>query len=214
MGLRCIVVAFMIGIINYDSGNLRSVSKAFEKVGAEVRLVEDAHGLNSLDAVVLPGVGSFGDSVRGLQERGLWVPLKTWISEGNPFFGICLGYQLLFESSEESPGVDGFGIYPGKVVHFEKKPERKIPQMGWNTISRVDADSAHWNGLPDEAYFFFVHSYFPVPADDSIIASRCDYDGENFAASIASGRLVATQFHPEKSQGNGLRLIENFVTTL
>ncbi len=204
----------MIGIINYDSGNLRSVSKAFEKVGAQVRLVEDSHGMEGLNAIVLPGVGSFGDSVRGLQDRGLWEPLKNWISEGKPFFGICLGYQLLFESSEESPGVDGFGIFPGKVVHFKKQAGRKIPQMGWNTIDRVDADSAQWTGLPEEAYFFFVHSYFPEPASASIIASRCDYDGENFAASIESGRLVATQFHPEKSQANGLRLIENFVNAL
>jgi|GEM_PF-2895731 len=138
----------MIGIINYDSGNLRSVSRAFEKVGADVRLVEDAQGMEHLDAVVLPGVGSFGDSVRALQQRGLWEPLKDWISGGNPFFGICLGYQLLFESSEESPGVPGFGIFPGKVVHFEKHAGRKIPQMGWNTISRVNVDSPNGTDFP------------------------------------------------------------------
>lgn len=200
----------MIALIDYGSGNLRSVSKALEHEGADVRLVDSPAALSGVDAVVLPGVGAFGDCVRNLRERGLWDPINAWLASGKPFLGICLGYQLLFDSSEETPGVKGFGFFPGKVKRFREKG-LKIPHMGWNTLDRNDHPL--WRGLPANPYVFFVHSYFPVPDDPSIITSRTTY-GETFAASVARGNVAAVQFHPEKSQETGLAILRNFIRSL
>lgn len=200
----------MIALIDYGSGNLRSVSKALEREGADVRLVDSPAGLAEADAVVLPGVGAFGDCVRNLKERGLWEPIGAWLESGKPFLGICLGYQLLFDSSEETPGVKGFGFFPGKVKRFNDAG-LKIPHMGWNTLDR---NNHHlWQGLPTNPYVFYVHSYFPVPDDDSIVTSRTTY-GETFAASVARGNVAAMQFHPEKSQETGLAILKNFIRSI
>jgi glutamine amidotransferase len=200
----------MIALIDYGSGNLRSVSKALEREGADVRLVDSPAGLAGADAMVLPGVGAFGDCVRNLRGRGLWDPVKNWLEGGKPFLGICLGYQLLFESSEETPGEKGFGFFRGKVKRF-RDSGLKIPHMGWNTL---DCNGhALWRGLPAHPYVFFVHSYFPVPDDDSIVTSRTTY-GETFAASVARDNVAAVQFHPEKSQAAGLAILGNFIRSI
>lgn len=201
-----------VGVVDYGSGNLRSVAKAFEACDAEVSLVCGLGDLDLLDALVVPGVGSFGDCAGNLRRSGLWEPVRDWILADRPFFGICLGYQLLFESSEESPGVEGLGIFGGSVRKI-MAPGLKVPHMGWNSISVLDAGEKVFEGLGDAPTVYFVHSFIPVPDDAALIAATCDYGGE-FAAAIGRGRLVATQFHPEKSQTTGLRIIRNFLTQL
>ena len=197
-----------IGVVDYGSGNLRSVSKALEAAGASVCLVTSDSQLDALDAVVVPGVGSFGDCARNLRASGLWEPLAEWLKDGRPYLGICLGYQLLFESSEETPGEKGLGVLEGRVVRFPAS-DLKIPHMGWNTLNHERGPL--YQGAPSS--FYFVHSYFPEPADAGIVSARCDYGG-NFAASVSTGSLHAVQFHPEKSQANGLALLRNFLATL
>ena len=199
-----------IGVVDYGSGNLRSVCKALEASGASTTLVSDASRLEGFDAIVVPGVGSFGDCAANLQATGLWDPLREWIQAGRPYLGICLGYQLLFESSEESPGVGGLGVLPGTVVRFSDAG-LKVPHMGWNSLS--DLKGPIFEGLPEETSFYFVHSFYPVPADPALASSTCKY-GCRFAASISRGALHATQFHPEKSQAAGLAVLRNFLSTL
>ena len=199
-----------IGVVDYGSGNLRSVCKALEAVGASVSLVTEAAQLNRFDAVVVPGVGAFGDCADNLRASGLWEPLREWIKAARPYLGICLGYQLLFESSEESPGRKGLGLLPGRVVRFRGE-KLKVPHIGWNTLRETHGPI--YKSLAVDPYFYFVHSYFPVPADDNIISARCDYGG-SFAASISHGSLHCTQFHPEKSQSSGLTLLKNILETL
>jgi len=199
-----------IGVVDYGSGNLRSVSKALEAVGASVALVTSSAQLDPLDAVVVPGVGAFGDCAQNLRKSGLWEPLIEWLQAGRPYLGICLGYQLLFESSEESPGCKGLGVLPGRVVRFQGK-RLKVPHIGWNVL--LDMRGPMFKTLSSAPYFYFVHSYFPVPADDAIVSARCEYGG-TFAASVSNGSLHATQFHPEKSQSAGLTLLKNFLDTL
>lgn len=199
-----------IGVVDYGSGNLRSVCKALEAAGAGTVLVSGASQLGGVDAVVVPGVGAFGDCAANLQATGLWEPLRDWIRAGRPYLGICLGYQLLFESSEESPGVGGLGVLAGKVVRFSDTV-LKVPHMGWNTLSGMKGPL--YKDLPEETSFYFVHSYYPVPEDVSVISSTCGY-GSPFAASISRGALHATQFHPEKSQAAGLALLRNFLSTI
>ncbi len=199
-----------IGIVNYDSGNLRSVNQALVHLEADVALIESPESIAEMDAIILPGVGAFGDAARSLHRRGMWVPLREWIAADRPFLGICLGYQLLFETSEESPETPGFGILPGKVVRFRGE-NLKIPHMGWNTIHT--REDPLWAGLAADPHVFFVHSYYPEPADDEVVNARCTY-GTDFAASIRSGRVCAMQFHPEKSQESGLRILRNFLNTL
>lgn len=198
-----------LALIDYGSGNLRSVAKALETVGASVRLASAPEHLQDADALVVPGVGSFGDCAKNLQNTGLWAPIRSWAQAGRPYLGICLGYQLLFESSEESPDVAGLGLLPGYAKKFCDK-DRKVPHMGWNTLT--GARGPLFAGL-EEASFYFVHSFYPVPADADVISSRCDY-GESFAASISAGNIHGVQFHPEKSQAAGLGLLKNFVKSL
>ena len=199
-----------IGVVDYGSGNLRSVCKALEASGASASLVSEASQLAGLDAVVVPGVGSFGDCAANLQATGLWGPLREWVNAGRPYLGICLGYQLLFESSEESPGVSGLGVLPGTVIRFSEAG-LKVPHMGWNSL--INLKGPLFQGLPEETAFYFVHSFYPVPTDASLASSRCDYGGR-FASSISRGPLHATQFHPEKSQTAGLAVLRNFLSTL
>jgi glutamine amidotransferase len=172
--------------------------------------VAEASQLAGCDAVVVPGVGSFGDCAENLRATGLWDPLRNWIVMGRPYLGICLGYQLLFESSEESPGVAGLGVLPGTVVRFSNNG-LKVPHMGWNSVSNLSGPL--FQGLPEDVAFYFVHSFFPAPDDPGLASSTCEY-GQSFAASISRGPLHATQFHPEKSQGAGLAVLRNFLSTL
>lgn len=199
-----------VGVVDYGSGNLRSVSKAIDVAGARSVLISTPAGLDSVDAVVVPGVGSFGDCAANLRGTGLWEPLKKWIGSGRPYLGICLGYQLLFESSEESPGVQGLGVLPGRVLRFSGGG-LKVPHMGWNTLTGLRGPL--YRGLPEETSVYFVHSFYPVPEEASLASSTCEY-GVRFAASVSRGALHATQFHPEKSQAAGLAILRNFLSTL
>lgn len=201
----------MIALLDYGSGNLRSVENALRHEGAEVKLVPSPEHLDGASAMILPGVGAFGDCVHGLQARGLWQPVLDWLDSGRPFLGICVGYQLLFEESEETPGVRGLGYFAGKVKRFTT-PGLKVPQIGWNQLEFSDPSLPLWRGLPENPHVYFVHSYFPAPADPSIVTSRCSY-GETFAASVGRGNINAVQFHPEKSQAIGLGILRNFAAS-
>lgn len=200
----------MIALIDYGSGNIRSVQKALEHQGAaQVELVSSPQRLAHASAVVLPGVGNFGDCVHNLQSRGLWDPLKIWLAADKPFLGICVGYQLLFESSEEAPEVQGLGFFKGQVRRFQTAG-LKVPQMGWNALQLTQPTHLLWRGLPADPAVYFVHSYFPQPNDSTIITATAEY-GERFAAAAAAGRVAGVQFHPEKSQQTGLAMLANFI---
>jgi glutamine amidotransferase len=201
-----------LGLIDYGSGNLRSVAKALESVQADVLKVLNGPIPQGLDGLVLPGVGSFGDSVNQLQQRELFGPIASWLEAGKPFLGICLGYQLLFERSEESPKVRGLGILSGQVRRLAH-PGIKVPQIGWNKVHWSKEALNRYPGLPSNPFVYFVHSYYPVPADPNLIAGTTEY-GEPFASAITSGFLFATQFHPEKSQSAGLKILGSFVSSL
>jgi len=196
-------------LIDYGAGNLRSVANALQSLDADVLIVSSAAEFPANPArVILPGVGSFGDSMEELCRRGLDVPVRRCLASGVPFLGICVGYQMLFEGSEESPGIPGLGILKGQVKRF--LPGKKIPHMGWNSTTLTHPDHACWAGLDPQPYFYFVHSYFPVPEEPSIIAAVTEYE-ESFAAAVIRDHLWAVQFHPEKSQDSGLQLIRNFL---
>lgn len=198
----------MIALIDYGIGNLLSVSKALEAVGSQVRIVEKGAELEKADAVVLPGVGNFGDGMENLCSRGFADALLSFIGTGKPYLGICLGMQLLMEESEEAPGMKGLGVFKGKVLRF---PERglKVPHMGWNNL-KIRMDHAAVKNLSDDSYFYFVHSYYVKPDEPGVTAASCEYILE-FAAAIARRNVFAVQFHPEKSQNNGLHILKNFV---
>jgi imidazole glycerol-phosphate synthase subunit HisH len=201
-----------LGLIDYGSGNLRSVSKALEAAGAHITRLEQGPIAAGFDALVLPGVGAFGDSVNQLKSRGLFVPLQEWLNSERRFLGICLGFQLLFESSEESPGVAGLGVFQGEVRRFSRA-RVKVPQIGWNVVKWTEQAHSLYEKLPHDPYFYFVHSYYPQPKDESIVAGYAEY-GDSFAAAVATTTLLATQFHPEKSQDSGLLLLRQFLNTL
>ncbi len=197
----------MIGIIDYGMGNLRSVQKAFEYLGHEVEICTTPERAADAAGLVLPGVGAFEDAAAHLQEHELWEFLQQEINAGRPFLGICLGYQLLFDGSEEGSGeVPGLGIFRGTVRRFGDA--LKVPHMGWNSIEIAGGEEI-FRGVLDGSYFYFVHSYYPEPEDAGIVAARTDYQVP-FAAAIASGNIFAMQFHPEKSSREGLRILDNF----
>lgn len=198
-----------LGIIDYGAGNLQSVRNSLLAAGQEGIIVREAKDLEGLTHLVLPGVGAFGDCSRALQEQGLASAITEWIAADKPFLGICIGYQILFESSEESPEAQGLGIFKGHVRRFADVG-LKIPHMGWNPISLCEAQDLIWQHMHEAPQFYFVHSFYPEPVDKSLIAARCEYAG-TFAAAIRKGKLVATQFHPEKSQKLGLQLLSNFL---
>jgi glutamine amidotransferase len=200
----------MIGIVDYDIGNLRSVQKAFQHEGGDAVFVRTPEEIRRVDALVLPGVGAFGDCVRSLEASGMRDEVVAWAKSGRPFFGICVGFQMLFESSEEAPGVPGLGLFAGEVKKFSEKHGLKIPQIGWNTVTVWRPDSPLLGGVSTGDYVYFVHSYYVAPRDRSLVALETGY-GDTFAAAIVRGNLIATQFHPEKSQRAGLRLIRNFI---
>lgn len=201
----------MIALIDYGSGNLRSAHKALVQVGANVRIVKRPEEMANARAVVLPGVGAFDDCVNALQKQELLEGSRKFIESGRPFLGICVGYQALFEKSEEfNSCAAGLGIFKGKVVRFAEKPGLKIPQIGWNQIEVTKADCPIFRGIPSGSYVYFVHSFFPKPEDGSVVATRTEY-GEKFASAVWRDNVYATQFHPEKSQKVGLQLLKNFV---
>jgi len=198
----------MVTIVDYGSGNLRSVQKAFEKLGAEARITDDPNQVAESERVVLPGVGAFGDAMRELRSRGLVEPLLAHLRADKPFFGICMGLQLLFETGWEGGRHEGLGVLEGDVARFEVPAGLKVPHMGWNTVAWRGAAVGRQPG--DGDYFYFVHSYRAQPRDAAILAAETDYGGP-FCSAVARGRLFATQFHPEKSQQAGLRLLRNFL---
>ncbi len=203
----------MIAVIDNGICNLRSVTKALEAVGADVRVVQTPAELSAANAsgLVLPGVGALRDCVASLRASGLDDSLRGWIADDRPFLGVCLGLQALFESSEEGD-IAGLGIFPGKVVRFQRPPSCKIPHMGWNTVKFARTGTPLQAGLKDEGEsFYFVHSFHCVPADPALVLATCDYEGE-FTAAIGRGNVFATQFHPEKSQAKGLQIYRNFAT--
>lgn len=197
----------MIAIIDYGMGNLFSVEKAFVKLGAEVVVTRSPEVILSADKVVLPGVGAFGDCMSNLTEYGLTDVIREVIAKGTPFLGICLGLQMLFDGSEEDPGVKGLGIFPGMVRKIIA-PALKIPHMGWNSL-QISSDSQLFDKLSAEPYVYFVHSYHAVPEDATVITAITDYGGPVTAA-VGRGNIQAVQFHPEKSGTVGLAMLANF----
>src|SRR5262245_13343823 len=201
----------MIAIIDYGMGNLRSVEKGVARAGYPTLVTSEPAEILSADGVVLPGVGAFGACMENLAARGLVETVHTAVESGRPFLGICLGLQLLFEESEEFGPIPGLGILPGRVVRFGGRAldGLKIPQMGWNRL-RIRRPVAELSGVDDGAYVYFVHSYYVVPADPALSAASTEY-GVEFTAAVAWKNVFACQFHPEKSQAVGLRILENFV---
>jgi glutamine amidotransferase len=198
----------MIAIIDYQMGNLRSVQKALERVGHEAVITSDPAELERAEKIVLPGVGAFEDAIAELRRRELVQPIREAIDAGKPFLGVCLGLQLLFEVSYEGGRHEGLGVLAGEVVRFDLPRQYKVPHMGWNQ-ARVLRPAPVLKGIEDGAHFYFVHSYYVVPRDPQVIALEVEY-GQPFCAAVWRDRLFATQFHPEKSQANGLRLLKNF----
>ncbi len=198
----------MIAVVDYGMGNLRSVQKGLEKVGAEARITRDVAEIGRAAGVVLPGVGAFGACMENLRLYGLEDCVRGVIRDGKPFFGICVGMQLLFEESEEFGRVPGLGLLPGRVVRFDHRAELKVPHMGWNAIDKRQP-APHLAGIDDGSFVYFVHSYYVRCEDPQLIATSTTYDVE-FTSSVVRGNLFATQFHPEKSQRIGLKILENF----
>ena len=196
----------MIAIIDYGAGNIRSVEKALVHIGCDVTVTKDPAVLLAADGAVLPGVGSFGDAMKELRARGLEQPIRDFIASGKPFLGICLGLQILFESSEESPGVAGLGLLRGKIVRIPAK-DLKVPHMGWNSLT-FPKESSLFRELPLEPYVYFVHSYY-LRAEEDIVTAETEY-GVTIHAAVQKGNLLACQFHPEKSGAVGIQLLRNF----
>lgn len=197
----------MISIVDYGMGNLRSVEKALEKLGCATRFVGTPEEIVSAESIILPGVGAFGDAVAELRRQGLVEPLRAFAAGGRPMMGICLGLQVFFESSDEAPGVEGLALLPGTVRRIRGEG-LKIPHMGWNSLS-IRTDSRLFAGIAQETHVYFVHSFHVVPDDDTVVAASCEYGGRVVAA-VERGALWGTQFHPEKSQDAGLRILGNF----
>ncbi|MDC0309597.1 imidazole glycerol phosphate synthase subunit HisH [bacterium] len=201
----------MIALLDYGAGNLRSVEKALRFVGGDVELVQSPDGTKDAAAVVLPGVGAFDDCVNAMQRQELLAASRAFIKTGRPFLGICVGYQAMFERSEEFDSrAAGIGLFEGSVVRFPAGQGLKIPQIGWNQIEIVQPDCPLFEGVENGSHVYFVHSFYPQPEDDSIAACRTTY-GVEFASAIWRDNVYATQFHPEKSQKVGLTILENFV---
>jgi glutamine amidotransferase len=198
----------VIAIVDYGMGNLRSVQKAFEKIGAKAVVTSDAGEVQQAEKVVLPGVGAFGACMENLQKLGLVPTIRKVIDNKKPFLGICMGLQVLFDEGEEFGKHEGLGIIPGKVIRFKLPKQYKIPHMGWNRIHKKRRHPVLAE-IDENAYFYFVHSYHVVPKDPQVIATTTDY-GKEFVSSIARDNIFACQFHPEKSQGLGLKMLKAF----
>jgi glutamine amidotransferase len=201
----------MIALLDYGAGNLRSVEKALRFVGAEVELMQSPDRVKDAAAVVLPGVGAFDDCVNAMQRQELFEAAKDFAGSGKPFLGICVGYQAMFDRSEEfNSCAAGLGFFKGNVVRFPEGQGVKIPQIGWNQIEITQPECPIYQGVDDGSHVYFVHSFYPKPEVDSIAATRTTY-GVNFVSSVWRDNVFATQFHPEKSQRIGLKILENFV---
>ena len=197
-----------IAIIDYQMGNLRSVQKGFEKVGHEAMITSDPAELAKGERIVLPGVGAFGDAIAELRRRNLVEPIKEAVASGKPFLGICLGLQLLFDVGYENGEFEGLGILRGKCVRFDLPHEFKVPHMGWNRCT-IKRKAPILKNTADGTFFYFVHSYYVIPEDPGVVALEADY-GHPFCAAVWKDNLFATQFHPEKSQEEGLKLLKAF----
>lgn len=200
----------MIAIIDYGMGNIHSVNKALGLFGAETIVTNKPKDILSCDKAVLPGVGAFDDAMAELEKQGLADLIRKFIKNGKPFLGICLGMQLLFEASEEAVKTKGLSVLKGRVKRFEEKKGFKIPHMGWNQLIKASADCALLKDIPDNSYVYFCHSYYPEPKDLAVIASTTEY-GKDFTSAVWKDNVYGVQFHPEKSQKAGLKIIENFV---
>ena len=199
----------MIAIIDYDAGNIKSVEKALQKLGADVVITNDAQEILRADKVILPGVGAFGDAMANLKKFGLDKVIYEVVENGTPFLGICLGLQLLFERSDETPGVAGLGILKGEILRIPDKDDLKIPHMGWNSLL-LQNQGRLFQGLSEQSYVYFVHSYYLKAEDEQIVKATTDYS-VNIHASVEKDNVFACQFHPEKSSDVGLKILKNFV---
>lgn len=198
----------MIAIIDYDAGNIKSVEKALQYLGEEAVITRDAGEILMADKVILPGVGAFGDAMEKLNRYGLVPVVHEVVEKGIPFLGICLGLQLMFESSEEAPGVEGLGLLKGKIVRIPEGDGLKVPHMGWNSLS-FPKEGRLFVGIPENSYVYFVHSYY-LQAEEDIVTATAEY-GVTIHASVEKGNVFACQFHPEKSSHTGLTILKNFV---
>ncbi len=204
----------MIGIIDYGMGNLRSVQKAMEHLEVEARIVQSPTELKDVEGVILPGVGAFRDAISELQRHDFVTAIRDTVESGKPLLGICLGLQLLFETSYEDGTYEGLGILEGDVVRFQPESGIKIPHMGWNALKIEQEETPLFVGLSTGDYVYFVHSYFVRPKDENVVAATTRHGSQTFVSAIASGNLYATQFHPEKSQRVGLHLLKNFANLI
>ncbi|XOQ44024.1 MAG: Imidazole glycerol phosphate synthase subunit HisH [Clostridium sp.] len=202
----------IIAVIDYGAGNLQSVVKAFRHIGCSTVITADPEQLACADAAVLPGVGAFGDSMKCLENSGMVGPMLEFIHSGKPFLGICLGLQLLFEASEESPGVKGLGVLPGKIYKIPDTTGLKIPHIGWNSLN-IKKKEGLFSGMEKNPYVYFVHSYYLKADDRSIVTATADY-GTEMDVSVRKDNLFAVQFHPEKSGAVGLQMLRNFASLL
>ncbi len=198
----------MIGILDYEAGNLGSVVNACHFLGVEARIIKSPQALAGCRAIMLPGQGSFGDCMGNLRRAGFEEPVKAWIAAGRPFLGICVGLQALYEGSDESPGVPGLGLLPGTIRRFRDQPGLKVPQIGWNQVRQRQRECPLFANLPDEAFVYFVHSYY-AEAGGEAVAGTTLY-GVEYASVVWRDNMMAVQFHPEKSQKVGLTMVRNF----
>ena len=199
----------MIAMIDYDAGNIKSVEKALQKLGAEVVITKDPETILRADKVILPGVGAFGDAMANLKKYGLVEVIREVVAKGTSFLGICLGLQLLFEHSDETPGVEGLGILKGEVLRIPECGDLKIPHMGWNSL-HLQNNGRLFRGLPEQSYVYFVHSYYLKAEEEGIVKATTEY-GVTIHASVEKDNVFACQFHPEKSSDVGLQILRNFV---
>lgn len=199
----------MIGIIDYGMGNLGSVSNAFRFLELDAKIITRKDEMADCRAVLLPGVGAFGDCMNHLVEHDLVDAIRSWVADGKPMMGICLGLQALFDSSEETPGVMGLGILPGTVKRFDLPKELKVPQIGWNRINEVKPGCPMFDGIQSGSFFYLVHSYYVSPVQRDVVAGTTEY-GIEYCSCVWKDNVFATQFHPEKSQAAGLRMLKNF----
>lgn len=202
----------MIAVIDYGAGNLQSVAKAFHYIGCDVKVTADKEELKEASAAILPGVGAFGDSMRCLNQSGMVQPALDFIESGKPFLGICLGLQLLFEGSEEDPGISGLGVLKGKICKIPEKDQLKVPHIGWNSLS-IRKSEGIFQDLEKNPYVYFVHSYYLHAEGRDVVSATTEY-GVQIDAAVQKGNLFATQFHPEKSGRTGLKMLKNFISLI